>query len=302
MTGQNFCHPTVHEAASFSMNAFSNKICLIRRENPDDPSSGIHVTPMTNFIGSQLFLFLRHVERREQVQLYRHFAFLPSSRGMTGKIFEAICQVRFRSKIHIELIPMVRLPDPPSKKRKHSEGSAGVRRAPRPQWYSSHSVLVDKELEKRCQEALRTKSYLNIHPLRAEEYTENDLPRKKIMPDVYYIPTKGNQVALDSFIVHQFLLYIIQFTGGQSHDIKDGLLPFLNRCTGLPPPENWRFIFIIPDDVAVLKCPVPHSVELQNLPLYSSIMVLEEERPVLEERHGLVKLIRGSILWWFYSC
>jgi hypothetical protein len=288
-------------AAEFSMSMLSSKICLIKRVHRDKPSSHVYITPITDFIGNQLVVHLRLLERREQIRLYNHFSFLLNSRGMTGKVFEAYCQVCFQSKIHIELIPMVRLPDPVAKptalprKREISDGSAGVRRTPRPQWHSSHTILPNKELEKRRQEALGTKSYLNIRPLYTIEYMENDLAHKKIMPDVYYIPRKGNQVALDSFIVHQGFLDIFQFTNGQSHDIKDTLIPFLAKCTGLPTRENWRFIFIIPDDVALLKCPVPHSVGLQNLPLFSSIVALEQEKP------SLIEFVRSFLPRWLQS-
>jgi hypothetical protein len=56
--------------------------------------------------------------------------------------------------------------------------------------------------------------------------------------------------------------------------------------------ENWRFIFVGPDDIAVLKCSVPHNVELQNLPLFSSMIVLEQEKL------GLIEFFRSFLPRW----
>jgi len=92
-----------------------------------------------------------------------------------------------------------------------------------------------------------------------------------ITPNVYYLLKKKNQMMLDSFIVHEDHLYILHFTSGQQHDIKNGLLAFLQGCDGLPPVANRHFIFVILDDVDVLKCPFPESEDLQKLLLYSSV-------------------------------
>jgi hypothetical protein len=41
---------------------------------------------------------------------------------------------------------------------------------------------------------------------------------------------------------------------------------------------------VIPDDVDLLKCPVPNHVELKDLKLFSSVVVVE----VVEEERGYV--------------
>ena len=73
--------------------------------------------------------------------------------------------------------------------------------------------------------------------------------------------------------IHHGFLDINQFTGGKLHKIKSGLITFLQKSKGIPLEDKWQFIFIIPDDLTTLKCPVPKNATLQTLPLYSARVV-----------------------------
>jgi hypothetical protein len=278
----------IGDTALLAMDTASHKICVVRRRdktithaNRLNVSSRIQVMPITNCIGSKLVLHYGNLTRRLQVEIYRYFAPFPSTRGMTGSLFEAYCQQIFQGTISIEYIPMVRLPDPEpahvaSKRRKVSDGAMDGN-THRPQWHSSHTVLANRQLEDKRRLAEQNKVSLDICPSSTYEYREDDFERFKAFPDVYYIPRESNQVALDSFIIHIGLLYIFQFAGGKQHGIKEGLIPFLEKCTGLPPRDNWRFVFIIPDDSEVLKCPTHLHPMLQTLPLFSSMVALKDE-------------------------
>jgi hypothetical protein len=222
----------------------------------DEVDDDIYISPITDYVEVQLGVRLRLLEPRAQVQMYKQFSSIPGARGMTLILFEAYCQVRFRGKIQLQFVPMVRLSDPltasqATKKRKGSGSTAHPRRAPRPQWHSSHNTLSNEELERKRQNALLSKASINIRPSSVFEYDGDDFP-SEIRSNVYYLPKKSNQVTLDSFILHLGILYIFQFTTAKEHLIKDGLLSFLARCTGLPPQDG-----VIPDDVDLLKCPVP---------------------------------------------
>jgi len=174
---------------------------------------------------------------------------------------------------------MVRLPDPepkptrkmrPTKKRKVVDGvskeDCGTRR---PQWHSSHVKLSDK-LEQLRMAALSQPLQLRVRPSDTCEYDTGQ--PLCIMSDVYYLPKQDNQVALDSFILHDNFLYIFQFTGGKQHGIKEGFLPFFANCQRVPARANWRFIFVIPHDVDIVKCPASPNVEILELKIFSSIV------------------------------
>lgn len=246
-------------------------------------SARVKLTPITDCIGSKLALQFRNFGRREQVEIYRRFAPFPTSRGMTGGVFEGYCQQKFQEKISLECIPMVRLPDPKparaasAKKTKVPDGAIDGNQAPKHQWHSSHAVLANGKLEERRLLAPRDKFSFEICPSSTHEYREDDMERFEASSDVYYLPRKSNQVALDSFIIHDGLLYIFQFPRGKHHDIKDGLITFLEKCAGLLPCGDWRVVFIIPDDSDLLKCLKQRAPKLQKLLLFSSMVALEDE-------------------------
>jgi hypothetical protein len=285
----------IRESAALSMGSLSSKICLIRRVYRQKITFDYRITPITDDVGAQINARIQMLTSQQRVHLYKTLSYLPSTRVMAGKVFEPFCQLRFQSRIHIKLISMVRLSDPKpdpkpkpatqaNKKRKGSGGAVVARRAPRPQWHSSHTALHNEELETMRQTALRTTSFLDVRPLETRVFTDDDLAQTGIRRDIYYIPKKQNQVGLDAFIVHRGIFYMFQFTVGHGHGIKDGLLAFLARCTGLPSHENWRFVFIIPADVEAFTCPVPCHDELQNLRLFSSVVAVE--MPEATEIHG----------------
>ena len=298
----------VNGSRSMGTDEVSYTTCLLSRTDEtiwhadrETISAFVQVSPITPFIGSKLAIHFRNLARSEQIRLYKYFAVIPSTRGMTGNIFEAYCQRIFQEEIHLQLVRMVRLPesDPNpnsvNKKRKLSEGSVAPQEAPRrtnhPRWHSSHTAIDDERLEAMRLTALGKSNTLKIRPSATCEFDE--IHNIVVTPCVYYIPSKTNQVALDSFILDgDGFLDISQFTGGKIHEINSGLISFLGKCEGIPPQDKWRFIFIIPDDVATLKCPVPKNTTLQTLPLYSAMVVLEDETSWLSKGQHL---LQG---WW----
>jgi hypothetical protein len=174
---------------------------------------------------------------------------------------------------------MVRLPDPegPSaakKMREESTSQEKERRPPLPQWHTAHRTLSGN-LELFRQGALFRKRNLSVNPTAVIEYTQTYITEKGIADGIFYIPASKNQVALDSFIMHEGILYLFQFTTEQSHNIRDGLLSFLTKGSGFSPSENIRFIFVIPGDV-VMKTLFARSAELAKIPLYSFIVEVKK--------------------------
>lgn len=247
----------VEDAASLTMNTVSHKICLISRQDKENVHSPAIISPMTSFIKSKLANRFRALGRHEQIRLYKHFAKVPASKGLAGIFFEAAGQRRLQDGITLEIVPVVRL--------------SSSRRGTDPQWYSSHSLLRNPELEASRQNALQQRQFLQIPSCSPIEYP-NDGP-SSIISNIIYLPELTNQVAVDSFIVINGLLYVLQFAIGGDHGIKPGLVDFIGKCPGLPSIDNWRFIFIHPPNYT-LVCPQPWRLELRKLQPYSAVLDL----------------------------
>jgi hypothetical protein len=250
---------------SLGMDAISHKICLIRRLNPTDLdfSFEVEVLPLTAIIGSRIAFQLRNTERSEQIRLYKQLTALPAGKRLSGNVFEAYCQQRFSERISIEFFPMVRLED--------SKASKNKRRYLH-QWHTSNTNLVHPLLEKARKAALQERTSLDIRPSSSVEFVSPKvtITKLEVKPDVYYTPAAPNQEGFASFIIHNHILYLFQFTDSTTHGIKD-FFDFFAKCTGHPARKNWRFIFVIPSDTeTAMTCPVPATNALRKLTLYSA--------------------------------
>jgi hypothetical protein len=239
------------------MDALSHKVCLISREKREDVHSRPIVAPITSFIQSKLANQLRVLEQAERIRLYKQFSKVPDSRAVAGIYFEAAAQRCLQDGMTLKLVPMVRL--------------STSRRGTQPQWYSSHVRLDNKSLEASRSDALQAFLEINIKPSQTVAYSDNG--SSHISSEILYIPELTNQVAFDSFILLDNILYIFQFTISAGHDIKPGLIDFLGQFSGLPSMENWRLVFIIPQNQTV-TCPQSRSVELRGLHPYSAEILL----------------------------
>jgi hypothetical protein len=241
---------------SLSMDAISHKICLLSRKDRENVYSLSTVSPITSSITSRLANHFRTLDRQEQIRLYEIFFKVPDPRVVAGVFFEAAAQRRIQDGVELELIPMVRLPS--------------SRRGTDPQFYSSHVHLRNSTLDALRLEALQHPQVLRIPKCLPVEYSNNG--PSSIEPDVIYVPESSNQVALDSFIIMDGNLYMLQVSIAKSHSIKPSLVNFISRCPGLPSMDKWHFIFIHPPN-HMLVCPQPQR-ELRNLHPYSVVFPL----------------------------
>jgi hypothetical protein len=249
------------EAENLEPDFMSNKLCLLRRNDVNDVSAdNINVTPITDHIGSRLALQIRNAHVEEQLKLYNLWATTPSFRGMTGTLFEGYCHGVFQVRIRLQLHDMIR-----------REGGS---EKSRPQWQSIYCVVHNAKLETQRQEALRRFIEVDIQPVNAYEYHDSELEGLLIRENVYYIPFKGNEVGLDSFILSGGYLYVFQMTGGKNHKIKDGMFALLDQCANVPNYGRWRYVFVIPDDVEVLTTPYSAMTEALKLKLFCARMVM----------------------------
>jgi hypothetical protein len=153
-------------------------------------------------------------------------------------------------------------------------------------WRTSYRPFSPKALEQNHLTGWNDSLTLDVRPSETCRYDQEGLGKLKARRDVFCIPTLQNEVGLDSFIWHQDHLYVFQFTIAKRHGIKDGPISMLEQCPKLPPRSNWRFIFVISDDVDVLECPYPQTPVLQELRPFSSIVRMEEYRLKVIERLG----------------
>jgi hypothetical protein len=96
------------------------------------------------------------------------------------------------------------------------------------------------------------------------------------------VPEKPNEVAFDSFICFDNILYIFQFTVSEEHSYNDKLISRFAEFSGVPNSSRWRFIFVIPQNVKGIKCPFPKTDELQKLNPFSSQIVMKDLIPLMD--------------------
>lgn len=255
---------------NLTMDGFTHKLCLVKRQSIDDVSSKPYVTYITDHIRSRMAIRMRNLSSIQQVDVYRTFA-CTSLRGAAGYIFESFCQLHFQKRILIDCVPMIQL--------------SGYDGQCKRQWYTSHyHPFEDRNSETLRQNALRQAVALDIYPSAVKEYHDQDIQGLTPVPDVYYIPSTQNAVAVDSFIYHHEYLYLFQFTIADEHKINSKFMARFTQYAKFPPQSRWIFVFVVPDDVTVLTCSYQQSLKSQSLKLFSSTVVMEKYLKDLEEQ------------------
>jgi hypothetical protein len=234
--------------AATSYNTFSHKICLIRRFRGSALGYGrFTIELISGEVQQQVGERLRAFNDDQLLDMWTWFSKFGDARGMTGSIFEAFVHRHFRRRIDVDATPMVR------------SNRANSR------WYASFSPKSPHfTVHGTAQQAF------SLHVDVGSTFVYDTTTKLHIRPEVYYIPRSGQQVALDSFILYGGCLVVFQCTGGHSHAIKDGLVNFLASCSGLPPLENWHFVFVLPDDLVSFSCPASMDPAIKDLGLYTA--------------------------------
>jgi hypothetical protein len=229
-----------------SLDTLSDKICLIRRKRGSTLGAGIVTTDFISVeVKQEVVQRLEEFSGNQLLDMWNNFSKFGDARRMTGSIFEVFVRRRFRTRIHLDATPMVR------------SNCANSR------WYASFST-------KRPQSATVHGVAQQVFSLQVDvgsTFVYDTTPGLSIRPDVYYVARSGQQGALDSFILHGGYLDVFQCTGGHDHNIERGIYDFLVSCSGLPPRTNWRFVFVIPDDLVSFSCPAS---SVKDLGLYTA--------------------------------
>jgi hypothetical protein len=270
----------------------SHKVFLVSRENlggSSAESDGAVISIITPDVQKKLHKKLIQLQRAQLLDLYKLCSGATFTRRMAGVFYEAYCFQRLMNDgVNLELLKMIRRagtadtaqkrkqdsdsasqPETPPKmvrlsgaaqKRKQDSDSTSQpetpRKAPEPRFYSSHQEIENEDLEKERERIMRQKETVTI--------SRNDFKVKYydklggkwyLRENTLYIPEASNERCLDAFFKHGNYLYILQFTIADTHQIKRGLVS-LKTYGNCPPPNNWKFVFII-DGSQILKVPVP---------------------------------------------
>ena len=250
---------------TLKMDKFSHKLCLISREELHDVRSWFIVTPITNHMQSRLAIRMRTQDIQRQLEMYEDFGYYPISRGLSGILFENLGHLHFQKRIIIEYALMARL---------SRDNQTNL-----PQGHSSNPVHNEEntELEELHQAAWDGhRATLDVSPADTHEYGDWEFREFDPQPDIYYIPNRKNEEALDSFIWHDDLLFIFQFTVSEQHNIKTGFISRFTASNRFPQPSNWRFIFIIPNESdQILKSRYLQIPEISNFNPFSAKVAME---------------------------
>ncbi|KIM86220.1 hypothetical protein PILCRDRAFT_816150 [Piloderma croceum F 1598] len=255
----------IRKSSALAIDAVSHKICLINRCDQKNMRSGPLVSPITDSIKSRLSNQFRNLQQAERIRLFKLLERVPGTRATAGIFYEPQAQYLLQQGRRLDLIPMVKLEN--GRKKRSGTG----KRAPRPPWHSSHVYIRNTSLEISRQQALGQQFSVDIRPSKTLEYTDDGL--ESLEPNVFYIPEKTNQSALDSFILVDDILYIFQMTIGPIHDINRGLIDSADRYH-FPSKDKWRSVFIIPPNL-ILMVPQPWKLALRGLLLYSAVVPAE---------------------------
>jgi hypothetical protein len=244
--------------ALLEMDEISHKLCLIRRSDEGDIYSDIVVHTVTDWIKSRLALRLRNLEQAEQIHPYRLFSRARGNRSMAGILYQAMVQSDLQHGISLIAFPMVEKPV--------DRSSSSEIRVSHLRWYSSRTLPDSCALETLDQVPLN--QLLVIQPDSCQQYSDSGL--SSMMPNVIYIPQLTNQKVVDSFILVDGTLCLLQFPTTSTHEINHGLAEVGDKY-GLPPMELWRFVFLIPPNMT-LTVPQPRKMPPRDLALYSAVV------------------------------
>lgn len=235
----------------------SHSIFLVRRPEVDNLTKYI-VEPISDSVALVLQDQLMRATWDEQVLLYETTATSPMSRAWAGRVFEVMAQRQLREEVALDLVPMKR------------EAGSGNRLS---WWIPQHNkVGVSSSTDPNAGGAANTPISIRFKPKAIFAYDR--LP-DTCQRDVFYVPRATNQVAFDSFILHDTSLFIFQMTIAAEHTIKRGIMDSLAHRTLRE--AKLHFIFVVPPN-GITKCPESKDDELNEfwemtrvVPLFTAV-------------------------------
>ena len=179
---------------------------------------GFTIEPISLSVKRLLKKQLMKVEQKERLRTYLLIARVQDSRIMTSIVFESLAQLQLQEEVTLNLVPMVEVPAP---------------RGGNAKWESQPSSRAGAPFP------------IQFKPADTVEYNESEL--SGFQPGVFYVPMSSNQVAFDSFVLVDQVLYIFQFSISALHEITEGVTKFFSQPTLKEKLQGaeWRFVFVI---------------------------------------------------------
>ena len=196
-------------------------------------------------------MVIHKLQRLEQIDLYHTFASINSTKAVAGVLYKSLGHLHVQEGITLTLKLAI--------KRKERELF---------HWKSRREDAASNSMD--------LDSLEPVFCLHNTGFVYEEL--RSVEPNRLHAPKARNQVALDSFFILGYFLYIFQFTVANNHEIKKGIEESLSRLVNILPPNHfWRFVFITPPGCEVdVKATSEVEKFLEGVTLYSAHLKIEE--------------------------
>ncbi len=203
------------------MGVTTHSIILVKRKDAENLLR-LTIEPITLSVKRQLKRRLLRGEQKERLRTYLQPSKTEGSKIVAGLVFESLAQHQLQEEVALTLLPMVKV---------QPLGSRGNAK-----WHNQSSIPAG---------AANPSIPIQFKPAYTDEYQTSTL--EEFRAEVFYVPLSPTQVAFDSFILVDQILYIFQFTIAASHEIKEGIMDFFSQETLKDKLQGveWRFIFVI---------------------------------------------------------
>ena len=233
----------------------SDCILLVKRTSLDDLST-YSIEPFSLSINRRIKQQLMKKERVERLRTYLRYERMQDSSIVKGLIFESLMQFQLQEEVQLDLLPMIKVPG-------QQGGNA--------KWISQPALDASSS-------DASPPIHLSIKPDYTAEYA-GPYPRV-INQGVLYVPSNSAQVALDSFILIERVLYIFQMTIALSHPIKEGIMEFLSHP--MLQEADWYFVFIVPSKLSIV-CREANVAKMKLFWDKASLFTVEIDVPKLSQ-------------------
>jgi len=209
-----------------------DSIFLVRRENVDNLRKYI-IEPITPSIRQLLRIQLMKEEWKLQLQAYQRLSMAVQTRQMAGQVFASMAQLQLQKDVALDLVPMKLQP---------ASGRMNAKWTSQP---NNRVVPSSTAPDSDAGDTADTPTSIKFTP--KDKVVYDGPTQVNIHCNVFYVPKSWKQVAFDSFILADQVLYIFQFTSASSHEIEEGIMDFFSQpplhetLEGVP----WRLVFVI---------------------------------------------------------
>lgn len=251
----------IMEGGNLDLDGQSHLIFTVKRLNVHDLRRA-YIAPTTANVEMEIMATIKLWEDLDRIKLYHKFASVDRTRVMAGILYEILGHLGVEGGITLTLKPMTKAL---ARTRFHWKVQGGQQ--------ASTSMNVNTEMNVDTEMNVATETSMVI-PANTAFIYEDIQGLRSVGPNRLYVPSARNQPGFDSFCVLDEVLYLLQFTISDEHDVKssmEGHLDKLMAIPGLPPKANWRFVFVTPTvcDVDVVATPAVE-VFMRGVQLYSA--------------------------------